>query len=96
MTVTALGELPFLNAFLHESMRFHGVSVSLNDRIAPEGGAMVSGRIIPAGVILSSLCNNPRLPPYVILGVGQWIRVYFPLPRLSTRIGTVLHLLTSL
>jgi cytochrome P450 len=50
MTIAALGDLPFLNAFLHESMRFHGISVSLNERIAPEGGALVSGKAIPAGV----------------------------------------------
>ena len=53
MTAIALRELPFLNAFLQESMRFHGVTVSLNARVAPEGGAMVSGWQIPAGVLQS-------------------------------------------
>jgi cytochrome P450 len=96
MTIAALEDLPFLNAFLHESMRFHGISVSLNERIAPEGGAMVSDKAIPAGVVPSSFFNDVRLPPYVIHGVGQWTQACFPLQRLSTRIGTVPHLLTSL
>ena len=50
MTAIALRDLPFLNAFLQESMRFHGITVTLNIRMAPEGGAMVSGQLIPAGV----------------------------------------------
>jgi cytochrome P450 len=50
MTALALEDLPFLNAFLFESMRYHGVSVSLNERVAPEGGAIVLGQFLPAGV----------------------------------------------
>ena len=50
MTGSALRDLPFLNAFLRESMRVHGVAVSTNERIAPEGGAMIYGHFIPAGV----------------------------------------------
>jgi cytochrome P450 len=50
MTALALEDLPFLNAFLFESMRYHGVSVSLNERMAPEGGATVLGQFLPAGV----------------------------------------------
>ena len=50
MTAIALRDLPFLNAFLLESMRVHGITVSLNERIAPEGGAMVSGQTVPAEV----------------------------------------------
>jgi len=50
MTALALRDLPFLNAFLQESMRIHGVTVSLNERVAPAGGGMVAGHLIPAGV----------------------------------------------
>jgi cytochrome P450 len=50
MTALALEELPFLNAFIMESMRFHGLAVSLNERISPAGGAMVDGHFIPSGV----------------------------------------------
>jgi cytochrome P450 len=50
MTALALEDLPFLNAFLFESMRYHGVSVSLNERVAPDGGAIVLGQFLPAGV----------------------------------------------
>ena len=53
MTAIALRDLPFLNAFLQESMRFHAATVSLNKRISPEEGAVVSGQFIPAGVRLS-------------------------------------------
>jgi cytochrome P450 len=53
MTALALDDLPFLNAFLWESMRYHGVPVSLNERVAPDGGALVSGVFLPAGVVLS-------------------------------------------
>jgi cytochrome P450 len=50
MTAIALQDLPFLNAFLWESMRLHGVTVSSNERVAPEGGAMILGHFIPSGV----------------------------------------------
>ena len=50
MTAIALRDLPFLNAFLRESMRYHGASISLNERVAPDGGAVVLGHFIPAGV----------------------------------------------
>ena len=50
MTALALEDLPFLNAFLFESLRYHGVSVSLNERVAPEGGAIVLGQFLPTGV----------------------------------------------
>jgi cytochrome P450 len=50
MTALALEDLPFLNAFLFESMRYHEVSVSLNERVAPEGGAIVLDQFLPAGV----------------------------------------------
>ena len=50
MSTIALEDLPFLNAFLLESMRFHGIAVSLNKRMAPDRGTMVNGRFIPGGV----------------------------------------------
>jgi cytochrome P450 len=50
MTALALEELPFLNAFILESMRFHGLAVSLNERISPENGAVIQGQFIPSGV----------------------------------------------
>jgi cytochrome P450 len=50
MTAIALRDLPFLNSFLRESMRYHGASISLNERLAPDGGAMILGHFIPAGV----------------------------------------------
>lgn len=53
MTAIALRDLPFLNAFLLESMRIHGVTVSLNERAAPADGVIVAGHLIPAGVSLS-------------------------------------------
>src|SRR5208282_2301484 len=46
MTAIALRDLPFLNAFLRESMRYHGASISLNERVAPDGGAVVLGHFI--------------------------------------------------
>lgn len=56
MTASALRDLPFLNAFLRESMRFHGVAVSSNARVAPEGGVIILGHFIPAGVCLLAFC----------------------------------------
>lgn len=50
MTAIALRDLPFLNAFLRESMRYHVASISLNERVAPDGGAVILGHFIPAGV----------------------------------------------
>jgi cytochrome P450 len=50
MTAIALRDLPFLNAFLRESMRCHAASISLNERVAPDEGAVVLGHFIPAGV----------------------------------------------
>ena len=50
MTAIALEELPFLNAFLLESMRFHGITVGLNERVAPESGTVLHGYFIPGGV----------------------------------------------
>jgi cytochrome P450 len=50
MTCVALEEVPFLNAFLVESMRFHGVSVGLNERVSREEGGLVLGEYVPGGV----------------------------------------------
>jgi hypothetical protein len=53
MTSLALEEVPFLNAFMLESMRFHGVSVSLNERIMRGRGGLVLGEYIPGGVLFA-------------------------------------------
>jgi len=50
MTAVGLEELPFLNAFLKESMRFHSLDVSSNRRISPAEGATVLGHYLPGRV----------------------------------------------
>jgi cytochrome P450 len=55
MTLVDLEELPFLNAFLRESMRYHGPAVGRNFRVAPVGGTTVLGYHLPEDVKESSL-----------------------------------------
>jgi cytochrome P450 len=50
MTAEALKALPFLNAFLMESMRFHSVSGDKWERESPDEGATIGGYQIPKGV----------------------------------------------
>jgi cytochrome P450 len=50
MTAVTLGDLPFLNAFLLESMRFHGIIIGWNVRMSPKEGAIIHGKFIPEGV----------------------------------------------
>jgi len=60
MTALALEELPFLNAFLNESMRLHGLTVALNERIPPEIGAELLGQYIPPEVLPPKGYSNYR------------------------------------
>lgn len=51
MTALALEELPFLNAFLNESMRIHDLTVALIERTPPAKGAELLGHYIPPDVV---------------------------------------------
>ncbi|TKY90036.1 hypothetical protein EX895_000034 [Sporisorium graminicola] len=46
-------ELPYLQAVLNESLRYHSTSAIGLPRVIPEGGATVCGQRFPAGTILS-------------------------------------------
>jgi cytochrome P450 len=61
MTPEALKALPFLNAFLMESMRFHSVSGDKWERMSPDEGAAVGGYQIPKGVF--TLARQSLLNP---------------------------------
>ncbi|CAG8045280.1 unnamed protein product [Penicillium salamii] len=53
--LTALFDLPYLNAVLLESMRVYPPIPSMLPRIVPEGGAMINDRYVPAKVSLTFL-----------------------------------------
>ncbi|MCO5585497.1 hypothetical protein L7F22_039430 [Adiantum nelumboides] len=46
-------ELPYLNAVLSESLRFHSTSAMGLPRIVPVGGATIQGKYFPAGSVVS-------------------------------------------
>ncbi|KAN0066397.1 hypothetical protein ACQY0O_000491 [Thecaphora frezii] len=46
-------ELPYLQAVLSESLRFHSTSAIGLPRVVPAGGATVCGKFFPAGTVLS-------------------------------------------
>lgn len=54
MTAEALKALPFLNAFLMESRRFHSVSGDEWVRMSPDVGATIAGHQIPKAVFTLS------------------------------------------
>jgi len=62
MTAEALKALPFLNAFLMESRRYHSVSGNEYLRLSPEKGCTLGGHQIPKRV-----CSTPCLS-YVVAG----------------------------
>lgn len=54
--LSALIELPYLNAVLTEAMRIYPPIPSMLPRIVPEGGAMINDRYVPANV--SGVCDS--------------------------------------
>jgi len=56
MTAEALKALPFLNAFLMESRRYHSVSGNEYLRLSPEEGCTLGGHQIPKRVCVTPAC----------------------------------------
>ncbi|KAI0973508.1 benzoate 4-monooxygenase cytochrome P450 [Xylaria arbuscula] len=56
-----LTKLPYLDAVIHESLRIHGNTGLVNERVVPKGGAMIDGFHIPGGTIVG-------INPWVIHG----------------------------
>lgn len=50
MTMTALMELPYLNAVIKESLRMYLAGAGIMPRIVPAGGTEICGAFVPAGV----------------------------------------------
>lgn len=50
LTMDTLAKLPFLNAVINEAMRLYPPTPDMLYRLVPEGGAMVCGKLVPAGV----------------------------------------------
>ncbi|CAO1615093.1 unnamed protein product [Sympodiomycopsis kandeliae] len=51
--VPDVAELPYLNAVINESLRYHSTSAMGLPRLIPEGGAHISGRFFPGGTTVS-------------------------------------------
>jgi len=83
MTAVGLEELPFLNAFLKESMRFHSISVSSNRRVSPAEGAAILGHHLPGRVRFFSYWFIVRLRRFVTRIVRLWILFLSHLQRIS-------------
>jgi cytochrome P450 len=49
ITVKATGDLPYLNAVVSESLRAFPVASYITPRVAPRGGVVVDGNVIPEG-----------------------------------------------
>jgi cytochrome P450 len=56
--------LPYLTAFLNESMRLHPVAGIPLVRTVPEGGCELEGHFLPAGVCSPSLKVTVKLAKY--------------------------------
>lgn len=50
INLSAIAELPYLNAVLRETMRIYPPIPAMLPRIVPEGGAFISGQYVPGGV----------------------------------------------
>jgi cytochrome P450 len=52
--LSAIAEMPYLNAVLDESLRIYPPIPTMLPRLVPEGGAMIDGRFVPEGVSIHS------------------------------------------
>ncbi|CAK3994067.1 Averantin hydroxylase [Lecanosticta acicola] len=53
ITLKATAELPYLKAVIDESLRIFPVASYITPRVAPEGGHIIDGKIIPGGTYVS-------------------------------------------
>jgi len=55
ITLSAIAELPYLNAVLSETMRIYPPIPAMLPRVVPKGGACVNGQYVPGGVSLQRM-----------------------------------------
>jgi cytochrome P450 len=53
ITVKATGDLPYLNAVVNESLRAFPVASYITPRVAPKGGIVVDGNVMPEGTYMT-------------------------------------------
>lgn len=59
ITLKATAELPYLKAVIDEALRIFPVASYITPRVAPDGGHVIDGNVIPGGVSLLNLNTNP-------------------------------------
>lgn len=57
ITFVSVGGMKYLAGVVHESMRLNPAAPTTQSRVVPEGGTIISGIMIPAGVSSFSICK---------------------------------------